>query len=317
MHGPKKEGKRVPKLYWAYGSNLNKRQMLVRCPAAVPLEALTVQNLVLRFRGVADVAYLTGAYAEGALWEITPECERALDAYEGVGPGGFGGLYKKVYFDYVDPETGQTHKVLFYKMNRHGIMPPSEGYLDCIIEGYADFGIDTRRLVRAVEHAWRKKDMNGFMSYRWQKAGKPRMARPERIAVIEGMADEDDEFQFPETKPLDLRRDLDPSERPALSKKQRKIARKKLIERRGGMRLVKDEPLPDVCLRACPENANHTLACTITEKAEDWFKENIKAAKVESEWLFKYAAHAVAGLLQKKGLTVAILEKLRREKMRP
>ena len=295
------------KLYWAYGSNLNKRQMLLRCPAAVPLEALTVQNLVLRFRGVADVAYLTGAFCEGALWAITPECEKALDSYEGVGPGGYGGLYRKVYFDYVDDETGQTHKVLYYKMNRSGIMPPSEGYLNSIVEGYADFGIDQTRLVRALSHAWRRKDMTGFMRYRWDKAGKPKMARPEHIAVIEGMPDEPDEVP-----PLVPAHDLGPAEIPRLSKRERKIERRKLREERHGMRLVKDEPLPDVCLRVCPENSNHTLACTITDKGEDWFQANIKAEKVQSEWLFKYGLHAVAGLLQKKGLTVAILEKLKK-----
>lgn len=269
------------KLYWAYGSNLNIAQMRLRCPAAVPLEALTVANLVLRFRGVADVGYLTGAHCEGALWAITPECEEALDDYEGVGRGGWGGLYRKCYFDYTDPETGHTHKVLYYKMNRGGIMPPSEGYLDCIIEGYGDFGIDTARLKRAVEHAWRRKDMNGFMSYRWQKAGKPRMARAERFASIEGEADEPDETtgQIAQLPP--------PRTRP-------------------------EEPMPDVCLRTDPDNQNHCRAVTITDKAEEYFAENIKAEDRDGEWLFKFSTPTVAGLLQKKGLTVTILEKLRR-----
>jgi len=169
------------KLYWAYGSNMSKRQMARRCPAAVPLEALAVQNLILRFRGVADVAYRRNAVCEGALWAITRQCERALDAYEGVGDGTYPGLYRKCYFDYVDPDTGTTHKVLYYKMNRHGIMPPSEGYLNGIVEGYGDFGVDTARLERAVEHSWTRKDMNEFMKRRWHNAGKPKMARTVRI----------------------------------------------------------------------------------------------------------------------------------------
>lgn len=288
LSGPKKEGKLTTKLYWAYGSNLNKQQMLHRCPAAVPLEALTVENLILRFRGVADVAYRTGARCEGALWAITRECEKALDEYEGVGPAGFSGLYRKCYFDYLDPETGETHKVLYYKMNRHGIMPPSEGYLDCIIEGYADFDIDTRRLRKAVEHSWRRKDLSGFMAYRWQKAGKPKMARIERFASILGEIDEPDE---PEPEPREPLR---------------------LIERKPKERALKDEPLPDVCLRNDPANDNHCRAVVLTDKGADYFDANIKANKDNTEWLFKFSTHVVAGLLQKKGLTVAILEKLRK-----
>jgi hypothetical protein len=269
------------KLMWAYGSNLNKRQMLLRCPAAVPLEALTVQNLILRFRGVADVAYRTGAYCEGALWAITRDCERALDDYEGVGSGGFGGLYRKCHFDYVDPDSGEQHRVLYYKMNRHGIMPPSEGYLDCILQGYADFGIDTARLIKAVEHAWRRKDMNGFMAYRWEKAGKPRMARIERIAtVFEG----------------DVEGDPEPGEITKLPTKQ----------------AARDTTMPDVCLRVDPDNPNHCRAVVLTEKGERYFAENIKADKEDTEWRFKFSTHVVAGLLQKKRLSVTILEKLRK-----
>jgi hypothetical protein len=291
----------VAKLYWAYGSNLNKRQMQKRCPAAVPLEALTVENLVLRFRGVADVGYLTGAFAEGALWLITPECERALDSYEGVVPGNHGGLYRKVYFDYTDPDSGETHKVLYYKMNRSGIMPPGESYLDSIIEGYADFGIDTHRLVKAVEHSWRKKQtegINGFMSYRWQKAGRPKMARPDRVAMVyEGT-------EPSEIMPPIQRDDLDDSELPPFNPPPRKKKRK--------MRSVGEEPMPDVCLRTDPDNPNYCRAVTLTEKGEDYFAENIKAKKLFTEWCFKFSTHVVAGLLQKKRLTVAILEKLRK-----
>jgi len=284
------------KLYWAYGSNLNKRQMLRRCPAAVPLEALTVENLILRFRGVADVAYRTGARCEGALWAITPDCEKALDSYEGAGPSG---LYRKCYFDYVDPESGEAHQVLYYKMNRQGIMPPGERYLDCIIEGYADFGIDPQRLKNAVEHAWRRKDLtNSFMRYRWEKAGKPKMARPERIAVI---AEESEASEAQEPCPQISLGDLDAGEAPVKLPIGKKALKK---------RPVSKEPLPDVCLRSDPQNGNYCRAVTVTEKGEAYFAANIKAVKEATEWCFKFSTHVVAGLLQKKGLTVAILEKL-------
>jgi len=298
---PAKEGEmpQPTKLYWAYGSNLNKAQMLHRCPAAVPLEALTVENLVLRFRGVADVAYRTGSRCEGALWAITRDCERALDSYEGVGAGGFGGLYRKCYFDYVDPDSGETHKVLYYKMNRSGIMPPGERYLDCIIAGYADFGIDATRLKNAVEHAWRRKDLtNNFMRHRWEKAGRPKMARPERIAI-------EDTTGSDEPQPLISLADLDEGEAPPVEMPVEKLSKKALKKRP-----VREEPLPDVCLRSDPQNGNYCRAVTVTERGESYFTANIKAVKDATEWCFKFSTHVVAGLLQKKGLTVAILEKL-------
>ena len=44
------------KLYLAYGSNLNKRQMAVRCPDAKPVGAAMIYGWELCFRGVADIA---------------------------------------------------------------------------------------------------------------------------------------------------------------------------------------------------------------------------------------------------------------------
>jgi len=272
------------KLYWAYGSNLDKGRMLWRCPAAEPVEAMTVENLVLRFRHVADVAYLTGANCEGGLWRITEECEKALDDYEGYRPGG-GGLYRKCYFDYTD-DDGVTHKVLYYKMNRTGICPPSEGYLACIVQGYEDFGIDTARLERAVEHSWRRKDLSGYAGWRWNRDGRPKMARSLTAAVrkIEG-----------EPEPTWAKEDEQP-ERIAPPKRPKD----------------NEDGLPDVMLRKHPERAGHCLALPLTEKGSAYFIDHISVPVEGEEWAFGYSTYTVAGLLQKKGLTVNIFEKLKR-----
>lgn len=134
-------------LYFAYGSNLNIKQMQMRCPASTPVKRLTVHDWKLVFRGVADVTPRKGMKLEGALWEITDECEEALDLYEGVE----GGMYRKQYFDYEDQE------VLVYLMNERGVMPPGDFYVHVIREGYKDFGIPMDSLDAAVNEAWKDK----------------------------------------------------------------------------------------------------------------------------------------------------------------
>ncbi len=142
-------------LVWAYGSNLNIAHMRTRCPTARPFAPLNLPNAVLRFRYVADVAYLRGAICPGALWEVTPDDVQTLDRYEGINatcPSR--GLYEKKYLRLLI--DGEQHRVLYYMMTRTGIMPPSQPYLDAIAQGYRDFNLDIRRLERALQHShWR------------------------------------------------------------------------------------------------------------------------------------------------------------------
>ncbi len=120
----------MSKLYFAYGSNLNLGQMQHRCPNARPVGKVAFFGYELTFRGVADIIK-TGrpdSRIDGGLWEITPECEKALDIYEGVAHR----LYSKIYI------AG----VMTYQMNGGDISPPPRGYFNTIREGYYDFDID-------------------------------------------------------------------------------------------------------------------------------------------------------------------------------
>lgn len=134
-------------LYMAYGSNLSMEAMAHRCPRAVPYGTSRIRDMKLVFRHVADVTDAPGLSVPVGVWKITPQCERALDGYEGVK----GGLYRKIYVTL--PGHGP---VLVYKMNDNGIMPPSRFYLDIIRQGYEDFGLDVTYLDAAVHHATAK-----------------------------------------------------------------------------------------------------------------------------------------------------------------
>jgi gamma-glutamylcyclotransferase (GGCT)/AIG2-like uncharacterized protein YtfP len=140
-------------LYFAYGSNLNLAQMKRRCPMAQPIGSYTLHDSRLVFRSVADCIYEKDSVCHGSVYKITPQCERTLDGFEGVGAG----TYRKEYIPLIEPFDGD-HEMLVYVMNSEGIYPPSQEYLDRIIQGYRDFELPLKPLREAVKDAWKHKN---------------------------------------------------------------------------------------------------------------------------------------------------------------
>jgi gamma-glutamylcyclotransferase (GGCT)/AIG2-like uncharacterized protein YtfP len=128
--------------YFAYGMNTNHRQMSMRCPKAIYHGKTTLDNFKFRFRGVADIDKVKNSKVIGALWEITPECEKALDGLEG-----FPTFYTKGYFNYMG------FKVMYYimtKTNKNELSYPSNFYLTCLEEGYRENRMDISQLEQAL-----------------------------------------------------------------------------------------------------------------------------------------------------------------------
>ena len=74
--------------YVAYGSNLNVRQMLMRCPEARRIGTSVIQDYRLMFKGSKTGSYLTiepeaGYEVPVGIWSVTDADEAALDRYEG------------------------------------------------------------------------------------------------------------------------------------------------------------------------------------------------------------------------------------------
>ena len=132
--------------YGAYGANLNKDNMAVRCPEAQPLFGVMVRDYKLVFNGVADIVRDEGAQVPIGLWKITKKCEKALDRFEG-----YPYLYKKIKVDLDIP--GINDKVMFYVMRNKGVSLPAAFYFNTIAQGYDDFGLDTDYLNWAVHEA--------------------------------------------------------------------------------------------------------------------------------------------------------------------
>lgn len=169
-------------LYVAYGSNLNKRQMRLRCPTARPLGKFTLRDARLVFRVYADLDLVPGAEVPCGLWSINSADERALDQYEGHRSQY--GYYK----DYILLQyAGRPRKALVYLMRAgEGVAPPSEDYARTIREGYQDFGMDVRFLNAALKHSWEAKDHNEFTRARREK--QKRRGQRAVVTVSEALA---------------------------------------------------------------------------------------------------------------------------------
>lgn len=130
-------------LYFAFGSNLNQKQMKRRCRDSKYIGCYSLKNYKLVFRnyflggGVADVEKKNNSSVLGAIYKISKKDERELDIYED-----FPKTYIKKYFRLLGK------KVMFYympKKTKHIL--PSKRYLNLIIQGYKDCGYRNNYIV--------------------------------------------------------------------------------------------------------------------------------------------------------------------------
>lgn len=134
--------------YLAYGMNTNLEQMAHRCPKAVSLGAAVLPDFRFEFKQFATVVPDTGNFTLGVVWEITDDCEQALDRLEG-----FPTFYdKRLVTVLVD---GVTHTVMTYLMYSDQLLSlPSNSYYDMVAQGYIDHGISTDQLENAVDRVY-------------------------------------------------------------------------------------------------------------------------------------------------------------------
>jgi hypothetical protein len=80
-------------LYFAYGTNMDRAGMRLRCPdaCAVGTGLLEGWRLMVMRAGYVSIATEPGACVQGVLWRLGPGDLAALDAYEAVNAG----LYRR------------------------------------------------------------------------------------------------------------------------------------------------------------------------------------------------------------------------------
>lgn len=146
----------MKRYYIAYGSNLNVKQMKMRCPGATILGTAKLKDYELLFKGSKTGSYLTIEQKEGstvpvAIWEVTESDEKSLDRYEGY-PIFY---YKKeMKLQYKGIRTGKRRTVnaFVYIMNEENpIGVPSIYYMKTCIDGYDTFYFDKNILINAYK----------------------------------------------------------------------------------------------------------------------------------------------------------------------
>ena len=135
-------------LYFAYGSNLNHKQMAQRCKDSSFIKKFTLKGFNLCFShktdnsifGHANVVKNKKFKVPGAVWSISKKDEKELDGYEGVDYN----YYQKEYFKI------NGEKVLIYIQKIYFKKKPSSSYLHTIIRGYKDCGLDLNYLKKRI-----------------------------------------------------------------------------------------------------------------------------------------------------------------------
>lgn len=124
--------------------------MRLRCPAAEPIGKVVLKGrLVLRFTADLEEGCIDEIMSV-ALWDITPECEAALDLYEG-----YPSHYMKKNITVAHDILGEVDAFAYCMASRWVQCPPAAAYQALIEKGYDDFYIPQSQLISAVLEAER------------------------------------------------------------------------------------------------------------------------------------------------------------------
>jgi gamma-glutamylcyclotransferase (GGCT)/AIG2-like uncharacterized protein YtfP len=127
--------------YFAYGSNLSKKQMRERCLDSQPKFVATLPNYKLVFvgwsrrwrGGIASIKPFKGDRVLGAVYEVSEECLGRLDRYE-TG-------YNRLKVTIFDEDSQPLVAITYIKSVQSEETQPSAEYLSVMQQGYRDWGL--------------------------------------------------------------------------------------------------------------------------------------------------------------------------------
>jgi gamma-glutamylcyclotransferase len=130
--------------YFAYATNLDKKQMKERCPMARPVSMVTLHHYRLVFRGwsrrwrggLATIQPFRGEKVPGAIYELSEEDMKRLDKHEDC-PASCSRIRVGVNNDFGELIEAET----YVGVGRAEEAKPSKEYLAVIQQGYRDWGI--------------------------------------------------------------------------------------------------------------------------------------------------------------------------------
>lgn len=131
--------------YFAYGSNLSRKQMGERCPGGKPKFGVVLPNYKLIFTGwsrvwkggTASIKPFRGEKVKGAVYELSENDFKKLDKYEDY-PVSYDHLNVIVWTE----DGDQMEAVTYIKKVQFPETKPSPEYLAVVQQGYRDWDIE-------------------------------------------------------------------------------------------------------------------------------------------------------------------------------
>jgi gamma-glutamylcyclotransferase len=127
--------------YFAYASNLSKKQMQTRCPESKPMFVAVLPNYKLIFSGwsrewhggKATIKSFRGEKVRGAIYDVTDACMRQLDKFE---PG-----YTRLNVTVFNEDNEAVQAVTYIKAGQLEETQPSKEYAEIMRQAYHDWRI--------------------------------------------------------------------------------------------------------------------------------------------------------------------------------
>lgn len=127
--------------YFAYGSNLNRKQMLSRCPDSKPVFVATLPNHQLVFLGwsrewrgaTASVRPFRGEKVLGGVYDVSAQCLKQMDKYESS--------YSRMKVTVFNEDNEPVEAITYVKAGQLEEGKPSPAYLAVVQQGYRDWAI--------------------------------------------------------------------------------------------------------------------------------------------------------------------------------
>jgi len=159
-----KYSEKLDRIYIAYGSNLNIKQMQQRCPGVKIHSKSELKDYKLVYRYSSSGAYATiirsaGSYVPVVLYKISEKHEHILDQYEGC----------PVYYEkkeiFVKLGNNQVVEGITYIMpDSAELGKPKTEYLEKIKEGYKYHNLNINVFLASIEENLREIE-NDYLKY--------------------------------------------------------------------------------------------------------------------------------------------------------
>ena len=149
------------KIYIAYGSNMDERQMAFRCPEAELLGTGLLEGWRLMFKGSKTGAYATIEKEKGLtvpilLWRISDKDEERLDRYEGFPSFYYKRTIQATRTGANDEDLGKIRGMVYIMHEERKLGVPSIHYLEVLAKAYEKFGFDEEILGEAYDYSDRE-----------------------------------------------------------------------------------------------------------------------------------------------------------------